>query len=336
MILTSIKSFFVSQKLLFVIFILLQIFAVVSTQYAFLDIIKKENDRIIYVEEATLFIVDFNESTSITDINSKIDKIVSDYSKKLTAISIDSTTDNLRAYFFGQNKVVNYGSSNFDVNDIIVSTNQEISGNVELGEKFCSAIGEFNVTGLRIDAPYNEILLSAVNDSFEINSLNITLSFLPSISQKDNFSKYLQSIFPNANIVEPVNRNMHNEALFSSKIQLTISLLALTAINIIYIFRYVIYKRQKTYIISRLCGATKKHIFIVTFLEYMIYSVVSSCVATLLTVFIIIPIFYESVYFTLSSIILPVLLFFIICICIILPLLIKNSNLRMLQNKVVN
>ncbi len=336
MILTSIKSFFASQKLLFIIFILLQIFAVVSTQYAYIGIIEQENDRRIYVDDATLFIVEFSESTKINDIKTQIDEIVLSYDKKLASISIDSVKNYLRAYFFGQNEVVNYGTLNSNIDDIIISTNPDISGNVKLGETLNSYIGKFNVVGLRTDSTYNEIQLEAVTDDMDIMSINILLSYLPSVTQKNEFCKYLNALFPQANIISPIDRDAHNEALFSSKLWLTISLFILAMINILYIFRYVIYKRKTVYTVSRLCGASKKYIFFSTLFEYMIYCVFSGCIASLITKFIIIPMFYKSLYISPLYILLPLLFFFTLCICITVPILIKNSNTSMVQNKAVN
>jgi len=331
MILTNINSFIKAQKLLFIIFILLQILAVVSTQYAYLGVLKQENDRLIYVEEATLFTVEFNEPITITSIKPIINKTLEDYPKKLTAISVDITDGNLRAFFFGQNKVVNYGSENAKNSDIIASTNKDVSNGVGLGDKFKSNTAEFNVVGLRTDAPYNEILITAVNDNFKISAVNIVLSFLPTVTEKEVFCEYLENSFSDATIIEPVNRNMHNESQFSSKMTLTISLLLLTVINIVFVFRYVIYKREKIYKISRLCGATKKYIFITTFTEHLIYNLISTVFATLITIFVIVPVFYQKMYFSFTSIIAPAIVFLIMCICITLPLLIKNCNLNMLK-----
>lgn len=334
MILTSIKSFMKNQKLLFAVFIILQILAVISTQYAFLGNTQRENDWIIYVEEATLFSVEFENGITKNKINKSIEQLTKEYEKEIISISID-LDDNIRAYYFGQNKVVNYGSSNLVDNNIIVSTNKEISQGKQIGEFFKTNTKTFNVIGLRTDSSYNEIFIGAIDDSLRIHTINIVLSYLPTISQKKAFLGYLQGIFPEANISPPIERSSHTESHHSSELILTITLLALSIVNIIFIFKYVIYKRQKAYIISRLCGATKKQIFVDTLVEYLLYCVSTSIIATANTKLIIIPIFYKSVYISINTLIIPIGIFLAMCICIIIPVLIKNSNLHILQNKVV-
>lgn len=335
MILTSIRNFIKNQKLFFAIFIILQILAVISAQYSYLDNIQKENDWIIYVEEATIFKVEFSEDIKISQLNSHIQKIQNNYRNKISSISIDIDDGNLRAYYFGQNKVINYGKTEIFANDIIISTNTNISNGKQLGDVFETSAKKFNVTSLRTNAPYNEILLESVNDDFNINSLNITLSFLPKISQRMAFTEYLQELFPNGNVIEPNHRSSSTEAKFSSELTSSICLLLLTIVNIIFMFRYIILKRKKSYIIARLCGATKKQIFITTLTEYFIYCLTSCLFATFITKIVIMPIFYDEVFFSLDALLLPACAFMMMCICTILPLLVQNSKLHMIQNKVV-
>lgn len=335
MILTSIKSFIKTQKLLFTIFILLQILAVASAQYAYIGNTKIKNDWIIYVEEATCFTVEFEEPVRISQISSAAEKIKGDYNKKLTAISIDIPDGNLRAYYFGQNKVVSYGASAVSVNDIIISTDQHISSGKQLGGIFETNAAVFDVVGLRTNVLYNEILIQAVDNSFEIGSVNIMLSFLPTLSQKNEFCKYLQELFPDTIIIAPEERSGYTESYSSSQMLVNAMLLSLSVINIIFIFRYVIGKRRKMYFVSRLCGASKRQIFMITFAEYMVYCVFSCFIASLITKLVIIPVFYNEVYFTWDMVGFPVIVFFIVCISVTTPLLVKNSNLNTPQNKAV-
>lgn len=335
MILTSIRNFIRNQKLLFAVFIILQILAVVSIQYAYLGNVQKENNWIIYIEEATLFRVGFSEEIKISQLNDIIYKIKDKYGEKLTAISIDIDDGNLRAYYFGQNKVVNYGKTDISSDDVIVSTIADVSNCKQLGDIFETTTKNFNVAALRTDVPYNEILLESVTDEFNIKTINITLSFLPTVSQRMEFTEYLQGIFPSGNIVEPKTRSLTNEAKFSSELISVVVLLILTIINIIFIFRYVITKRKKYYTISRLCGATKAQIFVATLSEYFVYCFTSCLIATFITKTIVVPVFYTGTFFTWNVIVLPVVVFMAMCICIILPLLVKNSNLHMIQSRMV-
>ncbi len=333
MILTSIKSFIKTQKLLFTIFILLQILAVASAQYAYIGNTKIKNDWIIYVEDATCFTVEFKEPVRISQISSAVEKTKGDYGEKLAAISIDILHDNLRAYYFGQNRVVSYGSSADSVNDVIISTTQEISNGKKLGDIFETKLNAFTVVGIRTNVFYNEILIEAVDNSFEIGSVNIMLSFLPTFSQKNEFCKYLQKLFPDTSIIAPEERSGYTESYGSSQKLINTLLLTLSIINIVFIFKYVITKRKKTYHIARLCGASKRQIFVMTFTEYFIYCGFSCILASLITKLVIIPVFYENVYFTWDMIVYPAIVFFIVCIFVTIPLLLKNSNLNIIQNK---
>ncbi len=219
------------------------------------------------------------------------------------------------------------------VNDIIVSTTGEISDNRILNDTFTSCGTEFNVVGLRTASPYNEISLDAVSDSFEIESLSVVMSHLPNQHDKKALTLYLQNAFPFASIIEPINRSTATEQAFSLQMLMTLSLSFLTVINILFIFRYVIAKRKRTYIISRLCGATKTRIFLLTFSEYLIYNGFSACIATLISKFLIVPLFFGDGYYSASTFILPALLFFALCAGIAIPFLMKNCNIKMTDKR---
>ncbi len=99
MILTCIKSLIRNEKMLFVIFILLQIIALVFTQYTFIDNEKKRNDNMVYVEKATEFSVEFDDGTILSSIDATVKQLNTDYGKELAAVSVNINGGNLRAFF---------------------------------------------------------------------------------------------------------------------------------------------------------------------------------------------------------------------------------------------
>ncbi len=326
MVFTSIKSFIRFQKPLFAVFIMLQVLALVFTQYAFLGNEKQQNDRLIYVENATLFTVEFENDTVISDISDAVESLAGYNPEDLAAVSVDIFNGNLRAYYFGQNKVVNYGTEFSSVDEVIASTDSEISSSAELNGISVFNGRTFKVVGMRTNVAYNEIPIDAVDDTFYINRINVVFSHLPKQSEKVNFTKYLQTLFPSASIAEPAPRSAETEQRLSSQLLLTVALSFLTVVNILFIFRYVLTKRKKTYIIARLCGATKLKVFVLTLSEYLIYTLFSVCAATVLSKYVTVPLLFGNAHCSAASFVIPAIAFPALCSVIIIPVLIKNCN----------
>ncbi len=326
MILTYIKSFLHFRKVLFSVFLIMQIIAVVSIQYAFIRNEKNENHRKVYIEQATAFSVEFYNEKHLSDIYGKTSELIDGYENKLASVCVDFTDGNLRAYFFGQTAVVNYGLALSAPTDVIVSTVADISGNKALSDTFTAGGTDFKVVGLRNSSTYNEILLSPSLDSLKIKKLNIVYSRLPDIKERAALTEKLEELFSDGNITAPEKRNYSKESSLSADSVMTFSFFVLAIINIWYIFRFVLQKRSDAYKISRLCGATKRHLFLFAFAEYLIYALISSITGALLTVTLIVPCFFDGIYYSLTNILFPIGIYLLVCMLVIAPFLIRSIN----------
>ena len=119
-------------------------------------------------------------------------------------------------------------------------------------------------------------------DNFETVGFEIFLPNEINESAKREFEKNLGSSFKEYMIEMPTRTDNVNLADINSQVVIYSLFLLISMVNIIALFKYWIEKNWRKYMIYRICGATKKEIYIIIISESIIITFFSSLCAVIL------------------------------------------------------
>lgn len=355
----NLLNFIKNNSKVFIILILTQIITLLGYFSAFNFYLESLNENKSYYEDSRTFSV---EITDTTNLESRLDKVInSEYdiqrmytftlsseldiaqNKKTQNIYGDFENDetNIKMFcgdYYGE--TVRYSKisigSYFDINDSSNSDNNIVISSegyfvYDIGEKYIINGESYNIIGISSDTNYYIPYKTLVNNNLPITGINIILKNEISNDKADTFASYLASIFDTEKVYVP-KIEYGNAVNYYNFLMVFLGLVfALSILNFVYIYRYILDKRKKQYAIFRIYGCTKlRGIFMYT-AEALIISTVSYIFTSLLYVFVFIRIISMIDKFTVlalnfESLCIVYIVYIIVLFCVVIPTIIKAST----------
>ena len=271
MLLTNIKRFIQKSSFLFTVFIITQTISVIAFEYSFLSFRNQQIEYSTYSSGVASFTVFFNENATFSDVSKRIKDIkdIVPLELKQCYVTVPNECET-RVYMFGQYQSILYGDDIKTKNDIIISHNDYQNSRIRIGDTIEIGNTLYNVVGVRM-FEYAEIPVQSIKNNDIVEKLVIETKTIPNNKEIQNITEALQNNFPEFSVLAPSERNMLSEYSLDSKTLTTFGLLILAMINISYIFKVVISKRNSYYAISLCCGSTYRKMRISLIAESFIY-----------------------------------------------------------------
>ena len=133
--------------------------------------------------------------------------------------------------------------------------------------------------------PYKAV----VKNNPMINEINVKYNSITDYTQLTKIKDSLSADFRGAAVSEPVQRDYSVESIFSMGNILVYLVIILSAVNFIYIYRFILEKRSSQYRVYFLCGCSNRKIFVFTAAEILLISIVQTFMGILLFQFAIKP-----------------------------------------------
>lgn len=157
---------------------------------------------------------------------------------------------------------------------------------------------------------------SVENYNPSVFEISIKFNSISSFAEMNEISDTLSEDFIDAEINKPVVRDYNVESILSIGNILVYLVIVLSAVNFIYIFKYILEKCRRQYEIFFLCGCSKRRIVRFAVAEILLISVVQTLVGILLFHFAVKPLvvslepllkytFHTGLYFTVFGISVP-------------------------------
>lgn len=271
--LANIKRFIQKSTLLFAVFMITQTISVIALEYSFLSFRNQQIEYSTYSSGVASFTVNFKEGTTFSDISERIETIknIVPSEMKQSYITVPNKCET-RAYVFGQYQSVLYGNDIKSQDDIVIAHNEYQNNQVRIGDTVKIGDDIYNVVGVRL-FDYAEIPFQSIKNKDIVEKLVIETQTIPDNKEIASITEALQNNFSEFSVLAPSERNMLSEYSLDSKTLTTFVLLILAMINISYIFKVVISKRNSYYAISLCCGSTFRRMRTSLIAESLIYGI---------------------------------------------------------------
>lgn len=291
--LANIKRFIQKSSFLFAVFMITQTISVIALEYSFLSFRNQQIEYSTYSSGVASFTVFFDETTTFSDISKRTEEIKDTVPTELKQSYITVPNEcETRTYIFGQYQSVLYGNEIKSKNDIIIPHSEYQNKEIRIGDTVEIGDAIYNVVGVRM-FEYAEIPIQSIMDNDIVEKLVIETKAIPNNKEIQTITEALQNSFCEYSVLAPSERNMLSEYSFDSKTLTTFVLLVLSMINISYIFKVVISKRNSYYAISLCCGSTFRRMRISLIAESLIYGIFAIIIGS-----VIFKIGLENVLFT--------------------------------------
>lgn len=280
--LANIKRFIQKSTLLFAVFMITQTISVIALEYSFLSFRNQQIEYSTYSSGVASFTVNFEEGTTFLEVSDRIDAIknIVPSEMKQSYITVPNKCET-RAYVFGQYQSVLYGNDIKSQDDIVIAHNEYQNNQVRIGDTVKIGDDIYNVVGVRM-FEYAEIPIQSIKDKDIVEKLVIETKTIPNNNEIQSITEALQNKFPEYSVLAPSERNMLSEYSLDSKTLTTFVLLVLAMINISYIFKVVISKRNSYYAISLCCGSTFRRMRTSLIAESLIYGFFAIVIGTVI------------------------------------------------------
>lgn len=116
---------------------------------------------------------------------------------------------------------------------------------------------EYLVVGKRNYEDFCEVNFSSLSNLKNISEVTVILKHPPTTAKKNSLYTELSGLFPDAQITVPEGTDVFSDYASNSSIYITIALVAMSLINISYLYSYLLRRRKNTYAIYQICGCTK-------------------------------------------------------------------------------
>ncbi len=281
MLLANIKRFIQKSSFLFAVFMITQTIAVIALEYSFLSFRNQQIEYSTYSSGVASFTVNFKEGTTFSDVSERIETIknIVPSEMKQSYITVPNKCET-RAYVFGQYQSVLYGNDIKSQDDIVIAHNEYQNNQVRIGDTVKIGDDIYNVVGVRL-FDYAEIPFQSIKNKDIVEKLVIETQTIPDNKEIASITEALQNNFSEFSVLAPSERNMLSEYSLDSKTLTTFVLLILSMINMSYIFKVVISKRNSYYAISLCCGSTFRRMRISLTAESLIYGFFAIIIGTL-------------------------------------------------------
>lgn len=280
--LANIKRFIQKSTLLFAVFMITQTISVIALEYSFLSFRNQQIEYSTYSSGVASFTVNFEEGTTFLEVSDRIDAIknIVPSEMKQSYITVPNKCET-RAYVFGQYQSVLYGNDIKSQDDIVIAHNEYQNNQVGIGDTVKIGDDIYNVVGVRL-FDYAEIPFQSIKNKDIVEKLVIETQTIPDNKEIASITEALQNNFSEFSVLAPSERNMLSEYSLDSKTLTTFVLLILAMINISYIFKVVISKRNSYYAISLCCGSTFRRMRTSLIAESLIYGFFAIVIGTVI------------------------------------------------------
>ncbi len=280
--LANIKRFIQKSTLLFAVFMITQTISVIALEYSFLSFRNQQIEYSTYSSGVASFTVNFEEGTTFLEVSDRIDAIknIVPSEMKQSYITVPNKCET-RAYVFGQYQSVLYGNDIKSQDDIVIAHNEYQNNQVRIGDTVKIGDDIYNVVGVRL-FDYAEIPFQSIKNKDIVEKLVIETQTIPDNKEIASITEALQNNFSEFSVLAPSERNMLSEYSLDSKTLTTFVLLILAMINISYIFKVVISKRNSYYAISLCCGSTFRRMRTSLIAESLIYGFFAIVIGTVI------------------------------------------------------
>lgn len=130
---------------------------------------------------------------------------------------------------------------------------------------------------------------SMVKNDPIVCKISVNYNNISGYNQMNAIKNSFSAAFPGAEIIEPVQRNYNTESILSTENILVYLVIVLSAVNFIYIFKYILESRRRQYEIFSLCGASGVKIAVFEVAEILLVSVVMTAFGVLVFQFAVKP-----------------------------------------------
>lgn len=355
----NLLNFIKKNSNVFIVLILTQIITLLGCFSAFNFYLESSNKSKSYYETARTFMVEF---TDTNNLEARLDKVVDSeydiqhmYTFTLSSeldISKNKVTQNFDWNFENDGTNIKmfcgdyYGETArdrktsigtyLDVNDssdtynsIVLSSDEYFS--YDIGEKYIINGEYYNIIGISTDDNYYVSYKTLIKKNLPITGINIILKNEISDDKADKFASYLASVF-DAEEVDVPKKEYGNEVNNYNYLMVFSGLVfALSILNFVYIYKYILDKRKKQYAIFRIYGCTKLRGILMYTTEALTISTVSYIFTSLLFVFVFIRIISMIDKFTVlalnfNSLFIIYIVYIVVLFCVVIPTIIKAST----------
>lgn len=315
MLFLSIRNFVKEQRLLFVLFMLLQITVAIGIQYTYFTHRQNEYSTLMYVKKAATFHVAYDEGIALGEVCD----ILKD-KQELNGVKINTTVFYLSDdYSVGSQRTGVMASPQFGRE---IQTGSEATAamkfsaaeNIFLGDAITVCGRDYTIVGIDGWLDFCEVPYYSLQHTDTVYKMSYTLEALPTKLEAFSFKDALSELFPDAFVEMPEKRDISTEYEFDSAVVRSYLLFALSLLNVMVVFRYILIKRRNIYAVSVICGASPLKISLYISFEYLVYCVFSSIAGALLSVSILLPSLFKDGYLTGKDALPPVILYISVCV----------------------
>lgn len=115
-----------------------------------------------------------------------------------------------------------------------------------------------------------------------INEIKVKYDKITDYTQMSNIKSLLSADFRGAEVFEPVQRDYSVESIFSMGNILVYLVIVLSAVNFIYIYKFILENRSDQYHVYFLCGCSNRKIFVFAAAEILLISIVQTSAGIML------------------------------------------------------
>lgn len=267
----NLKHLIVKDRLVFILFLVGQLLCIMSVMYEY-TFLRSSNTHMSTDSSHKTISVSIDGEYTAEQVKNKINSIV-DERDNISQLFFVNGDLHIDCMYPGTKIIVSAGkyfskeSFNAGAKEIILSTGfATLDEHVGVGHTLDGE--EYTIVGLTAGS-YNIVPLNSYARVDELNDLNILLEAPPDDKEISSWSAYLAKLFPGCAVTPPerVNASVSQDALPIVGI-----IIFIAALNIAFIYRYILQRRKKQYAIFRLSGCSKAGMAFLSYAEVFIWA----------------------------------------------------------------
>ena len=268
----TLKNIFKSIKLNTLPLVILLIFQSISL-FTIIYVYNKIQEITItqntYISDITKFEIQFENPLRYDYVENTIKQINDDNISNIYVYL--NSEKSLMTCMIGETKEkVDFGRSPKNKNGIVMFNNFQ-NNDVQINEKITIDDNEYLITGIRIGCNFNEISIESLKENSLIYGINIFTKKVLLDHSVDKFSEEISNYFSNAEVIAPKVINKIYEKNNNYSIIILLIMILLVTLNVMYIYAFVIKKKENEINVYILCGANSYLIEFIYGLEMFIY-----------------------------------------------------------------
>ena len=268
----TLKNIFKSIKLNTLPLVILLIFQSISL-FTIIYVYNKIQEITItqntYISDITKFEIQFENPLRYDYVENTIKQINDDNISNIYVYL--NSEKSLMTCMIGETKEkVDFGRSPKNKNEIVMFNNFQ-NNDVQINEKITIDDNEYLITGIRIGCNFNEISIESLKENSLIYGINIFTKKVLLDHSVDKFSEEISNYFSNAEVIAPKVINKIYEKNNNYSIIILLIMILLVTLNVMYIYAFVIKKKENEINVYILCGANSYLIEFIYGLEMFIY-----------------------------------------------------------------